>query len=213
MKVVKEGLWVLIPATIIPIILIWWTLKPWWALIFIFTSLMLFFFRDPSRTPPNIPNAVFAPADGRVIDIHQEPNELTLFVELGLINSHLQRAPLSGTVTKITRTAGKHRILNFFSPKINFNKQTNKAKIDNSKNVIEFELANSKKMWLTQIVGMFAQRLKSYVKVGQNVRVGEKVGLIYFGSLVKIRIEGQFELSVQKGAKVKAAKTIIAYIK
>ncbi|NVM28911.1 MAG: phosphatidylserine decarboxylase [Candidatus Helarchaeota archaeon] len=213
MKVVKEGLWVLIPATIIPIILIWLTLAPWWALMFIFTALMIFFFRDPARVLPSIPNAVFAPADGRIIEILHEPNELTLFVELGLINSHLQRAPIGGTVTKITRTTGKHRILNFFSPKINFGNQTNKAKIDNAQNEIEIELENSKKMRLTQIVGMFARRLKSYVKVGQKIDAGEKVGLIYFGSMVKLQIQGQFELNVQKGAKVKAAKTIIAYVK
>lgn len=213
MKIVKEGLWVLIPSIVLPIILMWLTVSAWWALIFIFTALMTFFFRDPARTPPAIPEAILSPADGRVIEIHHEPNELTVFVELGLINSHLQRSPFGGTVTRIKRTAGKHRILNFFSPKLNFNKQTNKAKTENAQNLIEIELENSKKMWITQIVGIFARRLKSYVKVGQKINAGDRVGLIYFGSMVKLQIQGQYELKVQKGAKVKTAKTIIALMK
>ena len=208
--IVKEGLWIIVPCTLIPIILIWLTAQPWWALIFIFTGLMFFFFRDPNRTPPSDPSLVLAPADGRINEIINEGNALVFFVELGILNSHLQRSPMTGTVTKITKIAGKHRILNFVSPKLNFNNQSSRAKIDNASNTFEIELENSKKMWLTQIVGMLARRLKSFVDVGRKLQAGEKLGLIYFGSMVKVKIEGNFEVKVKKGAKVKAGETVIA---
>ncbi len=210
MRIVKEGLWVIVPATLIPILLIWLTSEPWWALIFIYTLIMALFFRDPKRTPPSETDAVLAPADGRVNAVYYSPNELVLFIELSVVNCHLQRAPMSGIVTKIKRSSGRHRRIHLFTPKLGFARKKLRAASENAQNEIEIELENSKKMWLTQIVGAFARRLKSFVKVGQALHAGEKVGLIYFGSMVKLQIEGQFDLKVRKGTKVKAGITIIA---
>lgn len=213
MKIVKEGLWVIVPATVLPILLIWVTLQPWWAFIFIFTGIMMFFFRDPARIPPTSPKAVLAPADGRIVAVEETPDHLTLYVELSVVNCHLQRAPAGGQVRSITRSSGRHRRIHLFTPKITQERKKMRCATENAQNVIEIELDNSNKMWLTQIVGAFARRLKSYVKIGQVIQPGEKVGLIYFGSMVKLEIEGQFDVNVRKGAKVKAGETVIAFYK
>ncbi len=213
MRIVKEGLWVLVPATILPIFLMWWMNRPEWLLAFIFTVIMLFFFRDPSRTPPSDQSLVLAPADGRINAINHTADELTIFVELSVVNCHLQRAPMTGTVTKITRTSGRHRRIHLFAPKLGSDRKKVRCATENCQNEIEIELKNSTKMWLTQIVGAFARRLKSYVKPGQILQAGQKVGLIYFGSMVKLQIQGHFELNVQKGTKVKAGETVIAICK
>jgi len=210
MKIVKEGLWVLIPSTLLPIFLIWWTRQPWYAFAFIFSAIMIFFFRDPSRKPPTNPNLVLAPADGTINGIDHTYDDLTLFIELHVVNCHLQRTPMAGKVTKITRTAGKHRRIHLFSPRLAYERKKVRCATENAKNEIEIELENSKKMWLTQIVGFFARRLKSYVNVGEIISAGQKVGLIYFGSMVKLQVQGEFELKVQKGSKVKAGETVIA---
>jgi len=212
MKIVKEGLWVIIPSTIIPILLIVWTKMAYWGLIFIFTALFIFFFRDPKRLSPTDPRAVVAPADGRIILIDDKPNELSFFIELSLVNCHLQRAPLGGTVTKVIKTAGRHRRFHLFSPKFGQARKKIRAATENARNQIEIQLDNSpRKVWITQIVGAFARRLKSFVKVGQVLQKGEKVGLIYFGSMVKLQLEGHYELKVTKNQKVTAGETIIAY--
>ncbi|MHA1267836.1 MAG: phosphatidylserine decarboxylase [Candidatus Helarchaeota archaeon] len=210
MKIVREGFWVIVPSSMLSIVLTWLTLQLWYLLIFIFTLVMMFFFRDPARNPPNLSNVVLAPADGRVNAIHQDENGLAIFVELSVVNCHLQRAPMSGTVRRIVKTSGRHRRIHLFIPKLGFARKKMRCATENAQNVIEIELENSKRMWLTQIVGAFARRLKSYVKVGQKLQAGEKVGLIYFGSLVKLELEGQFNLKIRKGVKVKAGETIIA---
>ena len=212
MNIVKEGLWVIIPSIVGPILLIVLTKMAYWGFIFIFTALFIFFFRDPKRLAPTDPRAVVSPADGRIILIDDNPNELSFFIELSLVNCHLQRAPLGGTVTKIIKTAGRHRRFHLISPKFGQARKKIRAATENARNQIEIQLDNSpRKVWITQIVGAFARRLKSFVKVGQILQKGEKVGLIYFGSMVKLQLEGQYELKVTKNQKVKAGETIIAY--
>jgi phosphatidylserine decarboxylase len=212
MKIVKEGLWVIIPSVFVPILLIVLTKIAYWGLIFILTAIFIFFFRDPNRLAPTDPRAVVAPADGRIILIDDKPNELSFFIELSVVNCHLQRAPLGGTVTKVVKFAGRHRRFHLFSPKFGLARKKIRAATENARNQIEVQLDNSpRKMWITQIVGAFARRLKSFVTVGQVLQKGEKVGLIYFGSMVKLQLEGEYELKVTKNQKVKAGETIIAY--
>lgn len=212
MKIVKEGLWVIIPSALVPILLIVLTRVPYWAFIFIFTAVLILFFRDPRRLSPDDPKAVVAPADGRLILIDDKPNELSFFIELSIANCHLQRAPLGGTVTKITKFSGRHRRFHLFSPKLGHERKKIRAATENARNQIEVQLENSpRKMMITQIVGAFARRLKSFVRVGQVLQKGQKVGLIYFGSMVKLQLEGKYELKVVKHQKVKAGETIIAF--
>ncbi len=209
MKIVKEGLWVIVPAIVVPILLIWLTGRFLFALIFILTAIFIFFFRDPTRIPP-FAAGILSPADGRIIQIDELPNELVLFIELSLINCHLQRSPIDGTVSSITRIPGKHRRFHIVSPILGFTKKKIRAAGENARNVIEIDMDNSKKMWISQIVGAFARRCKSFVKVGQKLQRGDKIGLIYFGSMVKLKIQGQYELKVKKEATIKAGQTIIA---
>jgi len=211
MKIVKEGLWVILPSLIIPILLIIMTKMLIWALIFIFTGILVLFFRDPRRFAPLDPRTVLAPADGRIILIDDKPNDLSFYIELSIVNCHLQRAPLGGTVTKITKFSGRHRRFHLFSPKFGQSRKKIRAATENARNQIEVQLENSpRKMVLTQIVGAFARRLKSFVRVGQFIQKGQKVGLIYFGSMVKLELEGHYELKVVKNQKVKAGETVIA---
>lgn len=209
-RILKEGLWIIIPSSLIPTILIILTSWRSWALIFIFTIIMVFFFRDPKRNISLETVGVLAPADGKVFLLEEGLNSVTFFIELHFVNCHLQRAPVNGTVMNITKYKGHNKPFHFFSPKLGHTESKIRATEQNSRNIIEIQTEDSKKMWLTQIVGAFARRLKSFVKVGQVLQKGEKVGLIYFGSMVKFEIEGQYNIQVKKGDKMRAGETIIA---
>ncbi len=213
MKIAREGLWIILPSIIIPIILIWITGWRAWSLFFIFAAFMMFFFRNPDRTPPSDPSGILAPADGQIIMIEQAPKGTILFVELSFHNCHFQRAPMNGTITNITRITGKKRPIHAIVPRLAHAEKTVKSATKNEQSIIEMQLSNSKKIWITQMVGVFARRLKSYVKVGDQIQRGQRIGLIYFGSMVKLDMEGQYDLQVKMGDIVKAGSSIIAYPK
>jgi phosphatidylserine decarboxylase len=210
MKIVKEGLWIILPSLMIPLALIIITGWRSWALIFIFSGVMLFFFRDPKRVLRVNCLGILAPADGKILWIEKRPDAFTVYIELSLLNCHLQRAPINGIVTNVTRVSGLRRPFHIFLPKLGRTDKKIRAAMENEQNIIEIQMENSKFARITQIVGAFARRLKSFVNNAQIIQKGEKVGLIYFGSMVKLEVEGEFEVEVQEGDKIKAGLSVIA---
>ena len=211
MKIVKEGLWVVVPSIVIPILLIFLTTWHLWTLLFIFAGLMIFFFRDPIRKPPNDPLSILSPADGQVIMVEKSNTGFSLFIELSFHNCHLQRSPINGTVTNLTRVSGRKRPIHAIKTRLAKAERTVTRSQKNEHNIIEVQMENSGKMWITQMVGVFARRLKSFVGIGEQILRGQKVGLIYFGSMVKLEMQGQYNLIIEKGDIVRAGSTIIAY--
>lgn len=185
-------------ATIVLLAISYWLL----ALGTLFFALFfLYFFRDPERKIPNGKNIIVAPADGKIVEISENKKEKSLRIFLSPLNVHINRAPISGKITYIELKHGK------FKPAY---KKTLK---ENKENHI---IINSKigKITVVQIVGFLARRICCWVDEGADVKIGERIGMIKFGSSTRLIMSANVKLEVKIGDKVRAGETIIArYLK
>src|SRR3546814_253748 len=147
------------------------------------------FFRDPIRTTPTGEGLIIAPADGLVTMIATvpPPRELTaddalvdgLYTRVSIFMSvfdvHINRTPIAGTVTRVVYIPGKF-----------LNADLDKASEDNERQHILVEGANGLRIGFTQIAGLVARRIVPWVKPGDAVAAGQRVGLIRFGSRVDV---------------------------
>lgn len=164
----------------------------------------LYFFRDPSRTIPSEPDAVLAPADGRILLIKTiahpftGPDSTLLSVFMSPFNVHVNRVPLSGKVTHLSYHPGK------FLMAFDHSSMT-----DNERMEIGME-SNGTRIFFTQVAGFIARRIVCNLQIGDTVRAGSRFGMIKFGSRVDIVIPDGTRLAVSEGQKVVAGETVIA---
>jgi len=197
--------------------LAWETLA--WPMAFL--SLAIFaFFRDPERVVPQDERFIVSPADGRVVQITQvePPRELTVddgtgvdglapepvtrvSIFLSLLDVHINRTPIGGVVRRVVYVPGKF-----------LNSDTDKASEDNERQYILIERADGLKVGFTQIAGIVARRIVSFVKPGDTLGVGQRVGMIRFGSRVDIYLPAGTGSYVMVGQRVVAGETVIAAV-
>ncbi len=177
------------------------TLVGWVLVLF---SLM--FFRDPQREPPLDARAFLAPADGRVVEVkpigrddHIGGEAVQISIFLSLFNVHAQRVPFDGEVTATDYQPG--RFLAAFNQR---------ASAENEQAVTFFK-ANGGNFTVKQIAGLLARRVISYMQPGRQVRRGERLGFIRFGSRVDIILPADFDLRVKVGDRVNGTTSIIGY--
>lgn len=140
---------------------------------------------------------MLSPASGRVIRIEEESRTKTITIFMHLHNVHITAAPLDGIVKKIRPEKG------IFKPAFL------RSSDFNTKNTIELSTKYGD-IKIVQIAGFFTRKIKCEVKEGQEIRKGERIGKICFGSRVDVNIPESFEIQVKKGDKVKCRKTNIA---
>jgi phosphatidylserine decarboxylase len=166
-----------------------------------------FFFRNPQRVVPDMPGAVVSPADGKVIGISQ--TEMPGFTEplvkvsifLSIFNVHINRSPLAGRVEAVDYSPGKFKAA-----------FADKASSDNEHNTILLAGEQARVM-VKQIAGLIARRVVCWIKPGEQVARGERIGLIRFGSRVELFLPAKItQLKVNEGDVVKGGETIIALI-
>ncbi|MHA2248149.1 MAG: phosphatidylserine decarboxylase [Candidatus Hodarchaeales archaeon] len=162
----------------------------------------LFFFRDPNRPIVEEPNALLAPADGKIFEIDSVTGIIR--IRMSLFNVHVTRIPISGIIKEITYFKGKH--WPFFS-------FLYRGTIENSRQTIQIE--NSLGIFkIVQIVGILARRCDCNYKRGDQIQQGKRLGIIYYGSEVDVHFPGdKFEILVQKGEKTIAGITSLAILK
>jgi len=207
MTIAKDGLKFLLPALALGIVFLaigWWPA----AVPFLLLSLALgFFFRDPRRAVPSEPGLVVSPADGRVLAVERldAPPDLPgggpaarITIFLSLLDVHLTRAPIAGEVRDIRYTPGR------FLPAY----REEAGRVNESNALILAGPATT--VHIKQIVGVAARRIKTFVRSGQRVERGAKIGLMYFGSRVELTLPGACRLRVEPGAKVKGGTTVVA---
>lgn len=165
----------------------------------------LYFFRDPERIPPADPDAVVSPADGKVISIKQNSNlcgqtytELSIF--MSPLDVHVNRVPFDGVVKEIIYTPGK-----FFSA---FKERAYREN-ENIKITIQTQYGD---IVVRQVAGSIARRAVCWVKEGERIKKGERFGMIKFSSRVDVCLPSSFKIQVKVGDKVKAGKTVIAFL-
>jgi phosphatidylserine decarboxylase len=195
---VKEGF----PFVIIPLLIaIALAFFGWWTFAVLFAGLALFmayFFRDPQRLVPNDANIIVSAADGRVTRVEDRENGKFVSVFLSPFDVHINRAPIAGTVTRVELFQGKK------APAT-----SNEASQTNERNAITIE---GEKMTVvcTQIVGILARRIVCRSKVGDHLELGEKYGLIKFGSRTDLLMPKNVEIAVKVGDRVVGGETVIA---
>lgn len=175
----------------------------WAAGILIFLGLfILYFFRDPSRAVPPDPDLVVAPADGRIVEIVDEEFESRpgrrISIFLSIWDVHVQRAPLAGRICKVEYRPGKF-----------YGAYRSAASRENEQNVIYINTPKAT-IIVKQIAGAIARRVLCWKHEGDEVAIGERIGMIRFGSRVDIWLPVEAEIAVRRGQFAKGGETILA---
>ena len=196
-------------------VLFWWIID-WDFLGWIAAGLTLWtaaFFRDPIRTTPTGEGLIVAPADGLVtmITTVPPPRELVgdgalpdtpvirVSIFMSVFDVHINRAPIAGTISRVVYIAGKF-----------LNADLDKASEDNERQHILVEGEDGTRVAFTQIAGLVARRIVPWIKVGDRVVSGQRVGLIRFGSRVDVYLPVGTSSQVLLGQRTVAGETIVA---
>ena len=178
----------------------WWSLPFWVVAVFV-----LQFFRDPGREAPQDAGAVLSPADGRIVfvgkstDPYLNREALKISVFMNVFNVHSNRSPVDGTVKKRWYHQGSF-----------LNAALDKASIENERNALWLQTATGADVSCVQIAGLVARRIVPWIKVGDRVMSGQRVGLIRFGSRVDVYLPAGTSSQVLLGQRTVAGETIVA---
>ena len=178
------------------------------ALFILITIWVYYFFRDPERYPINDENYLVSPADGLITDISERsgPEELRLentsftriSVFMNVFNCHVNRAPSSGKIEEI-----------FYKPGKFLNASLDKASEENERNYFKLKLNNGEEIVIVQIAGLIARRIVCEVEQNQNLKQGERIGMIRFGSRVDIYFKNK-KILAKLGQNVVAGESLLA---
>jgi phosphatidylserine decarboxylase len=168
---------------------------------FVLAGFFLWFFRDPERRIPQGPHAV-SPADGRVVMIRQEGTQTRVAVFMSPIDVHVNRSPIAGRITSVEYRPGKFLIAS-----------KDEASFENEQNIITVEGKDGVKVTFAQIAGMVARRVICDKKPGDEVGIGDRIGLIQFSSRVDILFGKEWEIGVKPGDRVRAGSSVLARLR
>ena len=163
------------------------------------------FFRDPARTVPREPNAVLAPADGKVVSVSQtrdpylDRDALKISVFMNVFNVHSNRSPVDGEIVAAWYHGGTF-----------VNAALDKASLDNERNALHLRTAAGGDVTCVQIAGLIARRILCYVKPGDSLARGQRYGFIRFGSRVDVYLAPDARPRVAIGDMVHATETVLA---
>lgn len=159
-----------------------------------------FFFRDPKRRPPDDPKLLVSPGDGKIVSVgpvEGDASKKQLAMFLSILDVHINRAPLTASVTRIQHTPGR------FVPAYRAD-----AGSENERN--ELELVDGDYVVIVrQIAGVVARRIVCWVKESARLERGERFGLIQFGSRMEVVVPASTEILVEVGERVRGGETAI----
>ena len=171
------------------------------------------FFRDPIRTTPQGEGLIVAPADGLVTMIQRVAIPRELVGELGdaplvrvsifmsVFDVHINRTPIAGTIRQVVYISGKF-----------LNADLDKASDENERQHFVVEGRDGRKIGFTQIAGLVARRIVGFVKPGDMVAAGQRVGLIRFGSRVDVYLPDDCAPQVALGQRSIAGETVLGRV-
>lgn len=188
----------------------------WTAVSFVLLGIAIWvaaFFRDPVRVTPLGDNLIVSPADGLIslitnVDVPRQlegegglgeglVTRVTVF--MNVFDVHVNRAPIAGRLTRIVYVPGKF-----------LNADLDKASEENERQYFVIEDASGMRVAFTQIAGLIARRIMKWVEVGQTLKVGERFGLIRFGSRVDVFLPAGYVPAVAVGQRAIAGETVLA---
>ena len=204
----REGIKFILIFSVISLILFFIYIPLGWVGIGL-TIWCYYFFRDPKRTIPVREGLLVSPADGVISLIEKampppeldiEKKELTrISVFMNVFNCHVNRSPIAGKVMEINYRPGKF-----------FNASLDKASVDNERNSLVLQIPDGRQIVVVQIAGLVARRIVSFVKPKQTLRIGQRFGLIRFGSRVDIYLPTGVQPLVCIGQIMVSGETVIA---
>ncbi len=200
---VKDGFFYAIGFGVVAAIL-WHFTSSYWlvAIPVVLAMFFLWFFRDPSREIPSGSGVIVSPGDGVVTEADwvetKNGSRLRLSIFLSVFNVHVNRSPVSGTVTVCEHRPGKF-----------LNAMNKDSALLNEQTLITID-AGGYEVSFKQIAGLLARRIVCNLKVGDKVERGARMGLIKFGSRVDVLMPADVDLRVSKGDKVSGGSTVLA---
>ena len=206
LKIHNEGWIYLVSAIILTIIVI-----PFFVFIGIFFAILsiyiFYFFRDPNRIIP-LDDFIVSPADGTITYIGETNNPLDIennnevytkvSIFLSIFDVHVNRMPIEGTIKEIKYIPGKF-----------INATLDKSSEQNEKNIIKIS-DGTYNYFVVQIAGLIARRIVCNVNKNQDLKKGDRIGIIKFGSRVDLYLPKSNKVLVSKGQKVIGGETIIS---
>jgi len=171
------------------------------GIIFVLAALFcIYFFRDPKIEITQGNNLILSPCNGTVLEVSENNTEKVIRVFLSVLDVHLQRSPISGKVLSVEYKPGK--FLKAMEPE---------AHLVNEQNIITIQNENGIYL-VKQIAGILARRCVAWVKPGDILKTGDKIGVIKFSSQVDLHTPKNCEIQVKTGDKVVSGITILAKI-
>jgi phosphatidylserine decarboxylase len=177
-------------------------------ILILITIWVYYFFRDPERFSINNDAFLVSPADGLITDISEQTGPMELQMEnttytrvsifMNIFNCHVNRTPLSGTVEEIYYKPGKF-----------LNASLDKASEENERNYYKIKSHNNEEIIIVLIAGLIARRIVCEVEKSQNLKQGEIIVMISFGSIFDIYFKNKKVLA-QLGQNVVAGESLIA---
>jgi len=172
---------------------------PWAVLpIALLALFVLWFFRDPERAIPAGEGLVVSPADGRVTSVEEDAGRVRIAIFLSVFNCHINRSPVAGTVIDTKYTPGRYHAA--------FDRR---AGHDNERNHLTIRAADGE-YGVTQIAGLLARRIVCRKAAGDELRRGERIGMIRFGSRTDLLLPPGVRPLVAVGERVRGGLTIMA---
>lgn len=180
----------------------------WWvamAACLLLAAFMAFFFRDPERNCPTDDTIIVSPADGRVVvvapvepDRKDSPTQISIF--LSPMNVHINRSPIAGEIIDFAYKPGAFHVAS-----------RDIASVENEQNIATIK-GRLVTIQIRQIAGVLARRIVFWKKKGDFVELGERVGLMKFGSRMDVIVPPEAEVLVRKGDTVVGGVTVIARV-
>jgi phosphatidylserine decarboxylase len=178
----------------------------------VLTLWCIYFFRDPERVTPLGDNYIVSPADGvvQMITRAKAPEELEMgdkeltrvSIFLNVFDVHVNRVPASGKIEKLVYHPGKF-----------FNASLDKASKDNERQTVLMKTKDGQDIIFVQIAGLVARRIVCNIEENQDVKAGERFGIIRFGSRMDVYLPDKIEPQVVVGQRAVGGETIIADLK
>jgi phosphatidylserine decarboxylase len=214
MRIHKEGIVILLITMLLMAslnLVFYWIVKhPVWQTILVVLSVVFFllvvwFFRNPARTVVPDETVILCPADGEVVVIEETTEEeyfrdkrIQISIFMSPLNVHLNRYPISGTVSYFKYHPGKYLVA--WHPK---------SSLLNERSTVVIKDSKGREILVRQVAGAVARRIVPYAVQGEMVIQGGELGFIKFGSRVDLFLPTDIEIVVKNGDKVQGNRTVI----
>jgi len=167
------------------------------CVLIVFALFCIYFFRDPKIKITQGDGLILSPCNGTVMEVTEEGEQKIIRVFLSIFSVHLQRSPVSGTVVDVTHKNGKFYAA--WNPL---------AQSENEQNIITIQGEDGVYV-VRQIAGLVARRCVSWVKKGDTLKIGDKIGMIKFSSQVDLHLPKTAVINLRPGDKTKAGITVM----